>query len=113
MKTYYVYVMSNTHRTVLYIGMTNDLGRRVAEHKSGQGSAFASKYRTTDLVYYEEYGQVRDAIAREKQLKKWRREKKDCLIRQRNPELIDLADEEAPAHEVVRNRRPGSAAAHA
>ena len=82
--------MSNKTRTVLYIGVTNDLSRRVAEHREGSGSAFTSKYKCYDLVYMEEFLDINDAIAREKQLKGWGREKKDNLIKSLNPELENL-----------------------
>ena len=72
---YDVYIMTNASRT-LYTGVTNDLQRRVYEHKSGKGSVFTKKYRITGLVYYEAYNDVRNAIAREKQIKEWRRSKK-------------------------------------
>ena len=91
MKTYYVYIVTNRHRTVFYTGMTNDLTRRIQEHKTGIGSRFTSFYRVCDLLYFEEYGEVKDAIAREKEIKAWRREKKLRLIRQANPAMHDLA----------------------
>lgn len=91
MGSYYVYIVSNRHRTVLYTGMTNNLPRRVVEHKSGTGSRFTAKYRVRDLLYFEEHRQVTDAIAREKEIKRWRREKKLALIRTQNPDLNDLA----------------------
>ncbi len=93
MKTYYVYITSNRHRTVFYTGMTNDLGRRIREHKTGIGSRFTSFYRVGDLLYLEDYGEVKHAIAREKEIKGWRREKKVRLIQQLNPEMKDLASE--------------------
>lgn len=93
MKSYYVYIMSNRHRTVFYTGMTNDLQRRIVEHKSGTGSRFTSQYRIHDLLYFEEHRQVRDAIAREKEIKRWRREKKLALVRTQNPDMIDLASD--------------------
>lgn len=85
-----VYIMSNRHRTVYYTGVTADLRRRVHEHRTGQGSAFAKKYNCTDLIYYETFGRIEEAIAREKQLKRWRRAWKDDLIQQMNPTLKDL-----------------------
>ena len=74
---YYVYIMTNASRT-LYTGVTNDLQRRVYEHKSGRRSVFTKKYRITRLVYCEAYNDVRNAIAREKQIRGWRRSKKSC-----------------------------------
>ena len=78
----------------MYIGITNDLERRVSEHRNGLGSEFAKKYRVTRLVYAEEYDNPGDAIAREKQLKGWRRERKNELVRSINPEWRDLMPSE-------------------
>ncbi|MCK4530537.1 MAG: GIY-YIG nuclease family protein [Candidatus Marinimicrobia bacterium] len=78
-------------RTVVYIGMTNDLERRMFEHKTGHGSIFNKKYNVTDLLYYEEYPSVLDAITREKQLKNWHREWKWNLIKSNNKHLNDLS----------------------
>ena len=88
--TYWVYVMTN-HSGTLYIGMTNNLERRVWEHRHGVVEGFTSKYRITKLVLAEPFTEVRDAIAREKQLKKWSRVKKVALIQSSNPEWRDLA----------------------
>ena len=85
--------MSNTNNTTLYIGVTNDIERRVQEHKSGQIPGFTQKYNCTKLVYYEKYSDIDQAIEREKKLKKWRREKKDWLVRTINPDLRDLFEE--------------------
>lgn len=90
---YAVYIVANRYRTVFYTGMTNDLRRRVWEHKNGQGSDFMSRYRVTDLLYYEEYSQVKEAIYREKQLKRWGRQKKLDLIQTLNPDMVDLAEQ--------------------
>ena len=87
---YYVYIMANAALT-LYTGVTNNLQRRVFEHKSGQGSAFTTKYRIVRLVYYEAYDDVRNAIAREKQIKGWRRSKKVALIGSQNPDWRDIS----------------------
>ena len=92
-KTYYIYIMSNTTDTTLYIGVTNDLERRVQEHKSGLIPGFTQKYCCDKLVYYETYSDIDQAIEREKKLKKWRREKKDWLIGTMNPELKDLSED--------------------
>ncbi len=91
MKRYCVYIMTNEART-LYVGVTNDLARRVHEHKrrSNAGS-FTSKYNLNRLAYYEEFGDVRDAIAREKQIKGWLRVKKVALIEALNPGWDDLS----------------------
>lgn len=88
--SYWVYIMTNAYKYVLYIGVTNDLARRYQEHKNGMLEGFTQKYNCHYLVYYEEYQMVNDAIAREKQLKKWLREKKYTLIRRLNPRMEDL-----------------------
>ena len=89
-KEYYVYIMANRSRT-LYIGMTNNLERRVREHKEGRGSTFAAKYRIHRLVYYETTNDVQIAIARERHLKGWRRSRKIDLIESVNQNWTDLA----------------------
>ena len=91
MNTYYVYILANQFNSVLYVGVTNNLERRIAEHQSGLIDGFTKKYRVHKLVYYESCHDVRDAIAREKQLKNWNREKKRFLIEQMNPEWKDLS----------------------
>jgi len=90
MKYYFVYILSNKTRTTFYIGVTNDLHRRVVEHYSLMGSKFTKKYKLTDLVYFEHFAEVRQAIQREKQLKNWHRDWKLNLIRTVNPGMIDL-----------------------
>ncbi len=90
---YWVYIMSNKSRTVLYIGITNDLYRRYLEHKQEIIKGFTQKYKCHDLLYYEEFADVDEAIAREKEIKAWRREKKDMLIAASNPSKKDLAEE--------------------
>ena len=92
MKEYYVYIMTNRSRT-LYVGMTNNIARRIEEHRLGMGSKFASKYRIKHLVYYESTNDVHEAIAREKRIKGWRRAKKIVLIESANPEWRDLSDD--------------------
>ena len=89
MNQYYVYVMTNGVRT-LYIGVTIDLMRRVFEHRQKLVEGFAKKYNITMLVYYETTSDVHAAIAREKQLKSWRRSKKIALIESSNPQWKDL-----------------------
>ena len=89
---YWVYIMSNKTRSVLYIGVTNDLYRRYLEHKNGAVEGFTKKYKCYYLVYFEDYKSIEDAIAREKELKGWRREKKELLIATTNPEKKDLAE---------------------
>ena len=90
-KTYYTYIMSSLNNTTLYIGVTDNLERRVVEHKSGSGSVFTSKYHCVKLVYYESFSDINQAIAREKQLKGWKRERKDALIDTINKERNDLS----------------------
>ncbi|WP_211214088.1 GIY-YIG nuclease family protein [Salisaeta longa] len=90
-RTYYVYILTNAHHTVLYTGMTNDLRRRVAEHRQGEGSAFVRRYNATKLVYAEAYSEVRDAIRREKQLKAGTRAQKVACIQRQNPSWRDLS----------------------
>ena len=90
MRTYYVYIMASRWR-VLYTGVTNDLARRVDEHKRSLTPGFTSRYHVTRLVHFEEFGDVRDAIAREKQLKGCVRARKVRLIEQQNPTWEDLA----------------------
>jgi putative endonuclease len=87
---YWVYILSSK-TGVLYIGITNDLQRRVYEHKHKCIPGFTAKYNVTRLVHFEEYRYVDQAIAREKELKAWRREKKVALIEDENPSLKDLA----------------------
>ena len=89
--TYYTYIMSSCNNSTLYIGVTNDLERRVAEHKSGSGSVFTRKYHCHKLVYFESFSDIEQAIAREKQLKGWKRERKDALIDSVNKERRDLS----------------------
>jgi putative endonuclease len=85
---YHVYIMAS-ESGALYIGVTNFLERRAAEHKAGRISGFSEKYKTKKLVYFEPFGDIRNAIAREKQLKRWRREKKVVLIEKVNPTWRD------------------------
>ena len=89
-KRYYTYILTNKYNEVLYIGVTNDLARRVAEHRSGTIPGFTKKYNCHKLIYFEEYSEVEMAIAREKQLKKWSRPKKDTLIATMNKEWEEL-----------------------
>jgi putative endonuclease len=88
---YYVYILSNRHRTVLYVGMTNDLRRRLREHRKGEPGSFTSRYNVTDLVYVERHDTPTAAIEREKQLKAWRREKKEALVETQNPNWEPLS----------------------
>ncbi len=89
MKEYYIYILSSYTR-VLYVGVTNNLTKRVWEHKEGLVEGFSKKYKIKNLVYYETTTDINSAIEREKQLKNWRREKKEYLIDQLNPEWKDL-----------------------
>ncbi|MFH1634034.1 MAG: GIY-YIG nuclease family protein [Chloroflexota bacterium] len=91
-KQYCVYIMTNAHNTVQYTGVTNNLHRRVLEHRSGKGSKFTSKYNIHKLVYFECGEDVKAAIAREKQIKAGSRQKKLDLVEQMNPEWKDLFD---------------------
>jgi putative endonuclease len=93
MKEYYVYILTNHADRLLYIGVTNDLKRRIYEHKNGICEGFTSTYHIDKLVYYEICHNAEDAIRREKQLKKWRREKKIALIEKMNPRWNDLAED--------------------
>jgi len=92
-KSYFVYILTNHLKTVLYVGVTNDLLRRITEHKEGRGSEFASRYRLTKLVYYEETVDIYAAIQREKSIKGLLRRKKEALIDMSNPRWKDLSEE--------------------
>ncbi|MCY2686137.1 GIY-YIG nuclease family protein [Salinimicrobium sp. TH3] len=96
MKNSFVYILSNERRSMLYIGVTTDLYKRVVEHKSRKGSIFTKKYNLKVLVYFEEFSAIYQAIAREKQLKNWHKEWKWNLIKQLNPELEDLFHQIGP-----------------
>ena len=87
---YYVYIITNKFNTVLYIGVTNNLERRLYEHRNMLVEGFSSKYKLTKLVYYEETKDVNEAILREKQLKGWNRQKKNSLIATLNPMWEEL-----------------------
>lgn len=91
MRTYYVYLLTNANHTVLYIGVTNDLARRVAEHKAGVHEGFTKQYNAHRLVYFETYPDISAAVAREKQLKAGSRAKKLALINTHNPTWEELA----------------------
>ena len=93
MKTYYVYIMASKKNGTLYLGMTSDLIKRVWQHKHDEIDGFTKKYGVHKLVWYEETTDVRDAIRREKQIKKWRRQWKINLIEKENPEWKDLYEE--------------------
>ena len=89
-KEYYIYLLTNKHNNVLYTGVTNDLVRRIYEHKNKLQKGFTEKYNVDRLVYYEIYADIVEAIRREKQIKGWSRTKKNDLINQLNPEWKDL-----------------------
>jgi len=93
LRQFYVYITTNGSRSTLYIGITNDLTKRIEQHTRGRGSTFTSKYKTNRLVYYEVWDDAESAIMREKQLKNWRREWKINLIRELNPNFDDLFEE--------------------
>lgn len=93
MKNYYVYILTNKNNTTLYIGVTNDIERRLYEHKNGLVDGFTKKYNLHKLIYLEETSDALSAISREKQLKGWKREKKEVLINQVNPTWKDLCEE--------------------
>jgi len=86
---YWIYIIASDSGT-LYLGVTNDLPRRIYEHKNGLVEGFSKKYKCHRLVYFEEYAEVKAAISREKQLKKWNRRKKEILIGTMNPHWSDL-----------------------
>ena len=92
-RDYFVYILTNNSNDVLYVGVTNNLCRRLVEHKQHLVEGFTDEYNVTKLVYYERSGSVTDAIAREKQLKGWTRKKKFQLINSVNSELKDLSEE--------------------
>ena len=89
---YYVYMMSNWNNKVVYIGVTNNLKRRVYEHKTGIVEGFTKKYHVHKLVYFDSTTDVYSAITREKQLKVWKRERKNALIEEKNPLWEDLSE---------------------
>lgn len=90
---YYVYILTNQNNTTLYIGVTNNIARRITEHKNNVVYGFSAKYNLHKLVYVEQFNDVYSAISREKQLKGWKRIKKDNLINQINPQWRDLAND--------------------
>ena len=94
MEYFYVYILASKKDGVLYIGVTNNLTRRVQEHKVGIIEGFTKKYFVHKLVYFETYTSIREAITREKQLKKWSRDWKIGLIEKQNPNWLDLASED-------------------
>ena len=92
-KAYYIYILSNFKRNVIYVGVTNNLQKRVWEHKQNLVEGFSKKYKVHDLIYFETFSDPISAIKREKQIKSWSRGKKDELIKKLNPQLKDLYQE--------------------
>ena len=92
--SYYVYILTNKTNSVLYTGVTNDLARRMYEHREHlDKDSFTSKYNVTKLVYFEQTTDVDAALEREKQIKSWKRERKIALIMESNPRMLDLYDQ--------------------
>jgi len=89
--SFYIYILTNWTNKVIYIGVTNDLSRRIFEHKNKLNNGFTKKYNLDKLVYFELFSEINDAIRREKELKKWRREKKNKLVETMNPLWRDLS----------------------
>ncbi|MFC1724094.1 GIY-YIG nuclease family protein [candidate division KSB1 bacterium] len=92
-KKYYIYIMSNKKDGTLYIGITNDLKRRVYEHKDGKIKGFTKRYNLDKLIYFEEFKNIDEAIIREKMLKRWNRTWKTELLEKSNPDWKDLYDD--------------------
>ena len=88
---YWVYILTSKHCSTLYIGVTNDLECRVAEHKLGEVSGFTRRYQLNHLVWFEHFQDIEEAIAKEKRLKGWLRSKKNALIEKKNPRWLDLS----------------------
>lgn len=93
MNDYYIYMLTNKSNRVLYTGITNNLQRRLIEHKNNNLVSFVTKYHAHKLVYFEHCNNVNDAICREKEIKGWLRKKKNALIETMNPDWADLSDE--------------------
>jgi len=95
MEQYYVYILANNTNVVIYVGVTNNLTRRVWEHKNNIfPDSFTARYNVHKLVYYETTTSIKGALAREKQLKSWNRKRKNKLVTEKNPQWIDLYDGE-------------------
>ena len=90
MKESFIYIVSNKNRTVLYIGVTSNMIERVTDHKNSRGSVFTKKYNVSDLLHFETFTNMNDAIKREKQLKTWHKDWKWDLIKKHNKDLRDL-----------------------
>jgi len=92
-KTYYIYLLTNWNNKVMYVGVTNNLQRRIFEHKEKSMKGFTEKYNVHKLVYFEQTSNVEAALNREKEIKKWRREKKNRLVENANPFWRDLSED--------------------
>ncbi|PHR70722.1 MAG: endonuclease [Lutibacter sp.] len=90
MKSSYIYILTNKYRTTFYVGMTSNLSKRLIEHYHGVASEFTKKYNAIDLIYFEEFTDINQAISREKQLKNWHKDWKLNLIKEENPTLKTL-----------------------
>ena len=90
---FYVYILTDNHRATLYIGVTNDLASRLWQHRNPDRASFTQRYHCTHLLYVEHYDDANAAIAREKQLKGWKRAKKVALIESQNPRWDDLSEQ--------------------
>lgn len=111
-KTYWVYIMANTRRGVMYVGITSALTQRVSQHKNGTFEGFTRRYGCKTLVWFEGYGEPHLAISREKTLKRWRREWKFALIETGNPDWRDLWwDLVGPDRQVLTDKMLASLAA--
>ncbi len=93
MKHGWIYILTNQHHNVVYIGVTSNLPARIMAHRSGEGGTFTRRYKCTKLVHVEEFATIEEAIAREKAVKEWKRAWKDELITVGNPEWLDLFDQ--------------------
>jgi len=106
-RTYWIYILASRSRN-LYVGVTNDIQRRMIEHRHGLVPGFTSRYRIFRLVHWEPFGDIRAAIAREKELKGWRREKKIWLIERDNATWQDLRESFAPTQKAKADPSPPS-----
>ncbi|MDO8443897.1 MAG: GIY-YIG nuclease family protein [bacterium] len=103
MKEFYVYILTNVSNNVLYTGVTNNLRRRMYEHKNKLIPGFTSKYNLRKLVYFESFGSINDAIQNEKRIKGWLRSKKVALIDHLNPHWEDLSEDADPSLQAHRS----------
>lgn len=104
---YYVYIITNKWNSTLYIGVTNDLIRRISEHKEGIVSGFSKRYKLKKLVYFEIHNDIEEAIKREKQMKEWQKKWKNNLIEEKNGEWKDLYDEHILKYDEIPCRSTG------